>query len=179
MAPTSLVACKGHQTEGAPAASADPTPAVAPSPGPTSSTSEWVRHAASSTKFLAPPGWKRVKDEDTMVFVSPENKAVLAFESYPTGTDPGATIMTVARKLKLDNLDWKGGTKESKFGKDAIPGFAAEGTCNFKGEQASYSYATLNPGGAKQILIIYAVQRSAPSERKHEAIETVKSIQRS
>jgi hypothetical protein len=166
--------CKKPKEEAPPKSKPTATVTAAPAPA----APEWITHPPSGTKFHAPPGWKQLKDEDTMVFVSPDNKAVLAFESYPAGTDPGATIMIVARKLKLDDLDWKGGTKEGKFGKDAIPGRFAEGTCSFKGEQSSYSYATLNPGGPKQILIIYAVQKSASDARKQEAIDTIKSLQR-
>jgi hypothetical protein len=47
-----------------------------------------------------------------------------------------------------------------------------------KGQPATYSYATLSTGSPRSVLVIYAVQKSAPQQRKQEAMEVLRSIQR-
>ena len=87
--------------------------------------------------------------------------------------------MAAAKRLHIDNVDWKGGTKSTTIGKDSIAARYAEGTGTYNGDAASYSYATLNvPGAAKQILIIYAVTHAMGPARKQEAKDCLNSIQK-
>jgi len=176
MALTALGAGCSRKSDAAPA----PVPAESgtAAAAPAESASQTITHKASGTKFQSPPGWAQRKDEDTILWVSPDKTAVLAFESYATGTDPGATVLQAARKMNLDGLDWKGGQREIKIGKDQIPGRTAEGDCTIKGQPATYSYATLSTGSPRSVLVLYAVQKSAPQQRKQEAIEVLRSIQR-
>lgn len=172
-------ACGKSDASEAPAASASaPAAPAATTPAPTEA--KWTTHKPSGTRFRPPAGWAEHKDKDTVIYAPPGGGggAVLAFESFERGTDPGKLILDVSRKLSLEGLDWKGGTRDVKFGKDQIPGRTAEGDCTVKGEPATYSYATLNTGSAREMLIIYAVKKSAARERKVEAMDALKSIER-
>jgi hypothetical protein len=174
----SACANRDTATDAPPAASEAASPAPAASASLPAADAAWVRHKASGTRFRPPVGWIEHKDKDTRIYTPPDKGAVLAFEQFARGTDPGALILQVARKLKLENLDWKGGTREVKFGKDQIPGRTAEGDCTVGGEAAKYSYATLSTGSPMEVLIIYAVKKSAAGELGTHAKDSLRSIER-
>lgn len=165
---------KEEAAPAAPTASAEVTGDVKPA----ADKASWMTHKASGTKFMAPSGWTKAKGDGFLYFVSPDKKAVLAFDSYKSGTDPGASIMKLASKLKLTDLDWKGGQKELKIGKDQLAGRGAKGTCSYDGKPSTYSYATVNAGDTEDMLIIYAVQKDAAPEHKKEAKEALQSLQK-
>jgi predicted Zn-dependent protease len=167
-----LLACKKKEQ---PSTQADPQPVPtveAPTPTP-----HWFTHKASGTQFLAPVGWNERTSRDAVAFFAPDKTAVIAVGSYDKNKDPSATIMATARELGLTDLDWHGGTKQSSL--NGIPARTAEGTCKSNGQPAEYGYATLTPGGPQNLLLIYAVLKSAPQDRRQEAIQSFRSFRRS
>lgn len=172
-------ACKKGEAAPLPASTGSATGSASSAPPVEATpTARRITHKRSGTTFDAPPAWQESRDTDTILWLSPDKKAVLAFESYPAGTDPGATVMKVATKLHLEGLAFKGGTRDITLGKDALRGRTAEGSCTIRGEAATYSYATLSTGGSEDLLVLYAIKKSAAPERGKEAIEVLRSIRR-
>lgn len=165
-----LLACKKNKQEEQPPPPPVQQPVVS-TPQPT-----WFTHTSSGTQLIAPVGWSQRRGDGWIAFSAPDKSAVLALDSYPKGKDPSATIMKVARALGLVDIDWKGGTKSLTI--NGIPGKTADGTCKVGGQSAIYSYATLTPGGADNILILYAVEDRAPVQRRQEASQSLRSIRR-
>ena len=68
--------------------------------------------------------------------------------------------------------------KAGTVGKDNFPARIGDGSCYFKGPRGYIEYATVNPGGSDQLLLIYAVTASAIPARKSEAQVAFRSLQR-
>ncbi len=136
----------------------------------------WFVHKASGTEFLAPDGWAQKHGKSSVAFFAPDHTAVIAVGSYDKTKDPSATIMVTARELGLTDLGFKHAAKPGSI--NGIPARTADGTCKSNGAPAEYGYATLTPGGPENLLLIYAVLKSAPPAREQEAVASFKSFKR-
>jgi hypothetical protein len=168
---TALFACKKNNAQTEPSPAPPPQPVTTTPQQPTA-----FSHRASGTKLAAPVGWGQKTGGSWVAFFAPDKTAVLALDSYPRGKDPSATIMKVARELGLVDIDWKGGTKSITI--NGIPGKTADGNCKVGGQPALYSYATLTTGADENVLVLYAVEARAPAQRRQEAAQSLRSIQR-
>jgi hypothetical protein len=136
----------------------------------------WVTHKKTNTKFLAPAGWKESLKNGWATFESQDNLAVLAYTTFEHSGESTVKLSESAQALGTGEVTWHT-PKAGTAGKEAFPARMADGSCIFKGGQGRMFYATVNPGGLDQILLIYVVAASAPPERGQEARVAIDSLQ--
>jgi hypothetical protein len=152
------------------------SPAVEPAtPPPSQATFRTIPNSA--VEILSPPDWKVKQDGDWGLLVSPDDKAVLAFVAFSRPNESTARIGQISRVLRASSINW-GSPKRGLVGPDSMPANIAGGTCLFNGKESTIEYATVNPGGATQILVVYATNNDVPPNVKSQGIETFKSIRR-
>lgn len=153
------------------------SPAVEAPPPPPQAEPETLLIPNSQVVITAPPGWKRDKDGDWGLLTSPDKKAVLAFVTFSRPNESTARIGQISRVLRASTINW-GSPKRGVVGPDQLPAQVAGGSCLFNGKESSIEYATINPGGATQILVVYATNNDVPAATKAQAMETFRSIRR-
>ena len=131
----------------------------------------------SQVVITAPPGWKRDKDGDWGILSSPDKKAMLAFVAFSKPNESTARIGQISRVLRASTIKW-GSPKRGVVGPDQLPAQVAGGSCLFNGKDSSIEYATINPGGATQILVVYATNNDVSPAVKEQAMATFRSIRR-
>ena len=77
----------------------------------------------------------------------------------------------------MNDVSW-GSPTSGDIGPNKFPAKMGEGTCNFEGPGGYIWYATVNPGGADQILLIYTVSRAGTKAERDAALVAIKSLQR-
>lgn len=151
-----------------------------PTPGgaskPVGAADNWVTHKKSNTKFLAPPGWKESLKNGWALFSSQDGLAVLAYTTFEHPGESTVKLGEAAQALEAGAVTWHS-PKVGTAGKENFPAHMADGSCHYKGGEGRMFYATVNPGGVDQILLIYVVSGSAPKERGEEARVAVDSLQ--
>ncbi len=165
--------CKGKSTDamsgGSSSSGAGPTTTAA-------AKDNWITHKKTNTKFLAPPGWKESLKNGWAVFESTDNLALLAYTTFEHAGESTVKLGEAAGALNVGEVAWHT-PKAGTAGKENFPAHMADGSCTFKGGPGRMFYATINPGGLDQILIIYVVSGSAPKVRGDEARIAIDSLQ--
>ena len=165
------VACK----KGGSSSSGDSTSNPA---GPTSPASETYLTIPNTTvEIKAPAGWTRERRGEWGLLASPDKKALLAFINFDRPNESTVRLGQVAVVLGTSDIKW-GSAKSITVGPDAFPAQAADGTCHFPSGDGIISYATVNPGGSQQLLVVYAVNKDAPEDTRKAALGTVFSLRR-
>jgi hypothetical protein len=158
------------QTSATPAPVAPPPPAAPPPP-----TSLTI--PGTAVDIDAPPGWARQRNGDWGLLTSPDKKVVLAFVAFDRPGESTARIGQIARVLSASTIRW-GSQKRGVVGPDRMPATVADGNCQFGGRDSSISYATINPGGSTQILVVYAANDDVPAASREMGLATFRSIRR-
>ena len=119
-------------------------------------------------RFDAPAGWARVAAGDWIRFKPKDEFARLGFVTFDQRGEATRRIGQIAEQFELSNMTW-GGAVDTTLGKDQFPAHAATSTsCTLKnGDPCTLWYATVNPGGPEQMLIVHLV--NAAKGEKHGA----------
>jgi len=151
-------------------------PATGPAQPPVAAP-EFLTIPSSAVEIEAPAGWARKQDGDWGLLTSPDKKAVLAFVAFSRPNESTARIGQISRVLGASTVNW-GAPKRGTVGPDNMPANVADGSCLFNGQPSAISYATVNPGGSTQILVVYATNNDVPPVSKQQGLETFKSLRR-
>jgi hypothetical protein len=161
-----------------------PTPTVAnndtpppPPPQPQKPQSEWIPVDRPYVKFLSPPGWSVKIDGGWGVFKSPDNQAVFAFTTFNRPGESTVKLGAAANVMGLGEVYWTA-SGPTTVGKEGFAAHYGEGQCNFHGPNGYIWYATVDPGGAEQILLIYTVSTAGNQTHKDAVLTAIKSLQR-
>ena len=137
----------------------------------------WIRSTKPNVMFLKPAGWKQVELGRWGVFKSADGNAVLAFAGFSRPNESTRLIGRAARVLGVNKVHWRGSPKRGVIGKDHFPAQTGSGVCNFRGA-GRISYATINPGGTDQLLVLYTVSATGTDEHRKAVRTTLDSLQR-
>ena len=148
-----------------------------PPPAATQAGGQWIDSDRPYVKFLAPPGWNKNIKEDWGVFTSPDGQAVFAFTSFNRPGQSTVKLGAAANVMGLGEVDWRA-SGPTNVGKDGFAARYGEGRCNYKGPNGYIWYATVDPGGADQILLIYTVSTAGNQSHKDAVLTSIKSLQR-
>jgi hypothetical protein len=148
-----------------------------PSPAPPPPATDYRTIPATSVEIKSPPGWTAAQKGEWGLLGSPDKKALLAFVNFDRPGESTKKLGDVAVILNTSSIKW-GNPKSISVGPDGFPAQIADGTCRFPSGDGFISYATVNPGGVQQVLVVYAVEKDAPAERQKEAVATLMSMRR-
>ncbi len=142
------------------AAFAAVTLAISPAPAQ-QKTGELIVIPAARAQFNAPGGWTRKEVDGWMRFVPSDNMGRLAYVTFSHPNESTRRIGQIATQFELSALDWGSPTEET-IGPDRFPARAASSrSCKLKnGDSCAVWYATVNPGGSTQLLVVYVVNTS-------------------
>jgi hypothetical protein len=144
-------------------------------------TSELVKIADAKVQFNAPAGWtKYTAGGGWTLFKPPDNTARLGFVTFDKPGESTARIGQIAGGLDLGEVKWTGDAKTETIGPNAFPSRSAKGTCKFTstGVPCELWYATVNPGGSDQLLVVYAVNTTGTPTNKLNAEAAVRSLRK-
>lgn len=155
----------------------EPPATPTPPPPPKEPESTWITADHPYVKFLSPPGWKKSIKDDWGVFTSPDGQAVYAFTTFNRPGQSTVKLGAAANVMGLGEVFW---TKSgfTNLGKEQFSARYGEGLCNFHGPNGYIWYATVDPGGADQILLIYTVSTAGNESHKNAVLASIKSLQR-
>jgi hypothetical protein len=159
-----------------PVAVGNDTPAPPQAP-PKAAEAAWITVDHPYVKFIAPPGWTQVIKDDWGVFKSPDGQAVYAFTTFNRPGQSTVKLGAAANVMGLGEVNWTSSGYTS-VGKESFAAHYGEGQCNFHGPNGYIWYATVDPGGADQILLIYTVSTAGNQTHKDAVIAAMKSLQR-
>jgi hypothetical protein len=142
-----------------------------------SADSVWITSEHPYVKFLAPPGWNRTLSGDWGTFRAPSGKAVFAFTTFDRPGESTVKLGKAASVLGVTDVAW-GSAQSGDIGPNKFPAKMGEGSCNFEGPGGYIWYATVNPGGSDQILLIYTVSARGTKAERDAALVSIKSLQR-
>jgi hypothetical protein len=137
---------------------------------------EWITAERPYVKFVKPPGWTMVSSGDWGVFRPPDGEAVLAFTMFNQPGQSTYKLGLASQVLGVGNIQWG----EMHVGTVGRLGWAsrwAEGSCEFHGPRGYIWYATVNPGGVDQILMIYTVSAGGTRAHREAALTAIGSLQ--
>lgn len=137
----------------------------------------WITAEHPYVKFQAPPGWTRKLTGDWGTFSSPNGKAVFAFTTFDRPNESTVKLGRAAGVLGVADVSW-GTPTVGTLGPNAFTAHMAEGSCNYDGPGGYIWYATVNPGGSDQILLIYTVGARGTKAERDAALVSIKSLQR-
>lgn len=157
-----------------PVATSPDSPETPESPA---STDIWITAERPFVKFIAPPGWKRELKGDWGIFTAADGQAVFAFTTFDQPGESTARLGRAAWALGVTDINW-GSPSFGNVGKESFSARMGEGSCNFNGPNGYIWYATVNPGGSDQILLIYTVSSRGNATHKEAALKAVRSLQR-
>jgi hypothetical protein len=169
-----MLAAKPDKTTSIPTYTAPPTPT--PTPAKTAEAN-WITVDRPFVKFTAPPGWSTKTDNGWGVFKSPDDQAVFAFTTFNRPGESTVKLGAAANVMGLGEVSW---TKSgfTSVGKEQFSARYGEGLCNFHGPNGYIWYATVDPGGADQILLIYTVSTAGNESHKNAVLTSIRSLQR-
>jgi len=171
-----LNAQKGGDSDESEASARPARPAATASRGDDAPKRVWITSTHPNLKFLKPPGWKQTESGRWGVFKSPDHAAVLAFVGFNRPGESTALIGKAARVLGVRRVAWKK-TSYGTIGRDNFPARIGSGVCDFNGV-GYISYATVNPGGRDQLLVIYTVSAGGTDKHKAAVRTSLRSLQR-
>jgi hypothetical protein len=168
-----LVASSSRDKPVATGPTARPIETSAPVPVP---TQEWITAERPYVKFVKPPGWRMVSSGDWGVFRSPDDEAVLAFTMFNQPNQSTYKLGLASQVLGVSNIEW-GEMHIGTVGRNGWASRWAEGLCEFHGPRGYIWYATVNPGGIDQILMIYTVSVKGTRAHREAALAAINSLQ--
>lgn len=151
----------------------DPTAPTVQTPTETKET--WITSERPYVKFLAPPGWVKNLKGDWGVFTSQDAAAVFAFTTFNQPGESTARLGKAAWVLGVDDIQW-GAPVSGTVGAQGFAARMGEGTCRFQGPNGYIWYATVNPGSADQILLIYTVSARGSAAHKEAVLKSIRSL---
>jgi len=83
----------------------------------------------------------------------------------------------IAGQLGLTGINW-GEAKVGNIGPNSLPSRMGDGSATLGGDPAYVWYATINPGGAQQVLVVYAVNNRIGKFHQPNADAAVKTIRK-
>jgi hypothetical protein len=137
---------------------------------------EWITAERPYVKFIKPPGWRMVSTGDWGVFRSPDDEAVLAFTMFNQPNQSTYKLGLASQVLGVSDIEW-GQMHVGTVGRNAWTSHWAEGFCEFHGPRGYIWYATVNPGGVDQILMIYTVSVKGTRAHREAALKAIGSLQ--
>lgn len=145
----------------------------------TGSTSDLFTISNAHTQFNAPAGWKQMKSGDWTQFMPADKLASLAFVTFDRPGESTSRIGQIASVLNVQNIAW-GSPRSGTLGVNSFPSHMGDGTCTIAGtsDPCYVWYATVNPGGAEQVLIVYAVNTAKGSAHKANAKAAIDSLRK-
>lgn len=155
----------------------EPPATPTPPPPPAQAEGTWITSDRPNVKFLSPPGWNKNIKDDWGVFTSPDGQAVFAFTTFNRPGQSTVKLGAAANVMGLGEVDWRA-SGPTNVGKDGFAARYGEGHCNYKGPNGYIWYATVDPGGADQILLIYTVSTAGNQSHKDAVLTSIKSLQR-
>ncbi len=171
-----LYVAKPDKPVSGPVANNNDTPLPTP-PKPSTPQGEWISADGPNVKFLSPPGWTKNIKGDWGVFTSPDQQAVFAFTTFNRPGQSTQKLGAAANVMGLGEVYWTG-SGPTNVGKEAFAARYGEGQCNFHGPNGYIWYATVDPGGSEQILLIYTVSTAGNQTHKDAVLTSIKSLQR-
>jgi len=168
-----LVARSGHDKPVASRSVDRPVETAKPVQAP---EQEWITAERPYVKFMKPPGWRMVSSGDWGVFRSPDDEAVLAFTMFNRPNQSTHKLGLASQVLGVSDIAW-GEMHVGTVGRDNWASRWAEGTCEFHGPRGYIWYATVNPGGVDQILMIYTVSVKGTRSHREAALVAIHSLQ--
>ncbi len=171
-----LYVAKPDKPVSGPVANNNDTPPPPPPP-PSVPEGTWITSDSPYVKFLSPPGWTKNIKGDWGVFTSPDQQAVFAFTTFNRPGQSTQKLGAAAGVMGLGEVYWTG-SGYTNVGKEAFSAHYGEGQCNFHGPNGYIWYATVDPGGADQILLIYTVSTAGNQTHKDAVLTAIKSLQR-
>lgn len=142
-----------------------------------STSSSVVTMGNAGVQFNAPSGWTRYSDGDWTKFKPTDNTARLAFVTFDRPGEATSRIGQIAGQLGLTGINW-GDAKVGNIGPNSLPARMGDGSASLGGDPAYVWYATINPGGAQQVLVVYAVNNRIGKFHQPNADAAVKSIRK-
>ncbi len=130
--------------------------------------------------FNAPGGWKKnMTSSGWALFKAPDNHARLGYVVFSHPGEATSRLGQLAETFELTNLVW-GTPKEGAVGRDHFPDQEGDTTsCTLKnGEPCDMRYMTINPGGSRQILVVYLVNIAHGEPLRGHATASVASLRR-
>jgi hypothetical protein len=140
-------------------------------------TSSLVTMGNAGVQFNAPAGWVRYSDGDWTKFKPTDNTARLAFVTFDRPGEATSRIGQIAGQLGLSGIAW-GDAKVGNIGPNALPARMGDGSATLGSDPAYVWYATINPGGAQQVLVVYAVNNRVGKFHQTNADAAVKTIRK-
>ena len=137
---------------------------------------EWITAERPYVKFIKPPGWRMISSGDWGVFRSPDDEAVLAFTMFNQPNQSTYKLGLASQVLGVSDIEW-GQMHVGTVGRNAWTSRWAEGLCEFHGPRGYIWYATVNPGGVDQILMIYTVSVKGTRAHREAALKAIQSLQ--
>ncbi|MBK8258724.1 MAG: hypothetical protein IPK82_39460 [Polyangiaceae bacterium] len=155
----------------------EPPSTPTPPPPPAQPEGTWITSDRPYVKFLSPPGWNKNIKDDWGVFTSPDGQAVFAFTTFNRPGQSTVKLGAAANVMGLGEVLW---TKSgyTNVGREQFAARFGEGECNFHGPNGYIWYATVDPGGADQILLIYTVSTAGNKSHKDAVVASLGSLQR-
>ncbi len=138
----------------------------------------WITAKNPYVKFKRPAGWKTVRLDTWGVFKSPDGHAVFTFTTFDRAGEATAKIGKAVQVLGVTRVFWRSSMKRTRIGRDRFPARMGEGYCNYRGPGGYVWYATVNPGGYAQILLMYTKSSRGSKAHADAAIAAIKSLQR-
>lgn len=141
-------------------------------------TGELVTITEAGVKLNAPGGWLRYPAGRWVRFKPADNTARLAFITFDRPGESTALIGQMAQQLEIGAVSWKGSQTPGTIGPNRLPAMIGKGDCKIGGtnEDCYVEYATVNPGGSNQVLIVYVVNLTKGAQHKANAAAAVQSL---
>lgn len=141
------------------------------------STATLITMGRAGVQFNSPSGWTRYNEGDWTKFKPTDNTARLAFVTFDRAGEATSRIGQIAGQLGLTGINW-GDAKVGNIGPNSFPARMGDGSATLGGDPAYVWYATINPGGPQQVLVVYAVNNRIGKFHQPNADAAVKSIRK-
>lgn len=139
--------------------------------------SETVHLPRAGVKLDPPAGWVKVAAGDWTRFKPNDEFARLGFVIFDKPGEATSRIGQIAGQFDLSNMSW-GSAEDTTVGHFSARAATAK-TCTLKnGDPCFLWYATVNPGGAEQILIVYLVNLAKGEKHKAAVKASVQSLRK-
>ncbi len=141
-----------------------------------SDTPQTVKIPRAGAKFDPPATWARVNTGDWIRFKPSDELARLGFVTYDQ-KGVAARLGQVVDQFGLTNVTW-GAVGDATVG--AFPARSATSTsCTLKsGDACSLWYATMSPGGAEQLLVVYLFNTTKGAQYKATLASSVGTLRK-
>jgi len=142
-----------------------------------SDTPSTVLIPRAGVKLDPPSGWVKVAAGDWTRFKPTDEFARLAFVVFDKPHEATSRLGQISEQFELSNLTW-GGASDTTVG--PFPAHSAQAaTCTLKnGDPCFLWYATVNPGTAEQVLVVYLVNQAKGEKHRAGVKASVQSLRK-